>query len=159
MATRHNQTPKKRVWEKAFLAALRDSGNVRLACQAAKVARPTVYEYRQADPGFATAWNEALDEACDLLEAEARRRGLEGVDKPVFHQGEEVGVVRNYSDTLLIFLLKGARPWKYRDHVSHEVIGQGGGPIRIRAEELSDDQLAAIATAGGRASITPPPGS
>ena len=44
---------------------------------------------------------------CDALEAEARRRAVEGVRKPVFYQGVICGWVGEYSDTLLIFLLKG----------------------------------------------------
>jgi hypothetical protein len=38
-------------------------------------------------------------------------------------------VVREYSDTLLIFLLKGARPQKYRDNVRQEVSGPNGAPL------------------------------
>jgi hypothetical protein len=40
-----------------------------------------------------------------------------------------VGVVQEYSDTLLIFLLKGARPQKYRDNVRQEVTGSNGTPL------------------------------
>jgi hypothetical protein len=48
------------------------------------------------------------------LEDEAVRRAYEGVERPVFQGGKQVGVVREYSDTLLIFLLKALRPEKYR---------------------------------------------
>lgn len=92
-----------------------------------------VYEQRRADELFAAAWDDALDQASDLLEKEARRRAHDGWDEPVFgslgnNQGSgEIGTVRKYSDTLLIFLLKGARPEKYRDR--HEVTGKDGAPL------------------------------
>lgn len=120
-----NRTSKKAPrWVKAFLSVLRDTGNVRAACQDVGIARSTVYEYRAADPGFAAAWDEALQDAADLLEQEARRRAYEGVEKPVFGslgQGQgsgEIGRVREYSDTLMIFLLKGARPEVYRERAN-----------------------------------------
>lgn len=59
----------------------------------------------------------ALDIGADSLEDEAVRRARDGYDKPVYQQGQCVGQVRKYSDTLMVFLLKGARPKKYRDNV------------------------------------------
>lgn len=128
----HNQTAKKHPprWQKAFLTALEESGNVRLACAAAQVSRGTVYQRRSDDVAFAAAWESALEEAADLLEAEARRRAHDGWDEPVFGsqgagQGSgQIGTVRKYSDTLLIFLLKGARPEKYRERSDVKVSGE-----------------------------------
>ncbi|MDP2936788.1 MAG: hypothetical protein Q8O86_09895 [Dehalococcoidia bacterium] len=48
-----------------------------------------------------------------------------GTEKPVFQGGQQVGVVREYSDVLLIFLLKGARPEKYRDNLKADVNHSG----------------------------------
>jgi hypothetical protein len=128
-------TPKKRA---AFLAELARTGNVTLAAQEAKVHRTHVYQWRESDPDFAVAWDAALDQAADLLEEEARRRAYEGVPRLKFNRGKPIMVpvvgadgltVRDkdgnvemvpyieheYSDTLLIFLLKGIRPEKYRE--------------------------------------------
>ncbi len=53
----------------------------------------------------------AKEEVADLLEAEAWRRAVEGVEKPVgWYKGKPGGYVREYSDTLLIFPLRGLRP-------------------------------------------------
>ncbi len=35
--------------------------------------------------------------------------------EPVFYKGKAIAAVRKFSDTLLIFMLKGAKPEKYRD--------------------------------------------
>lgn len=60
---------------------------------------------------------EALDVGAGALEDEAVRRAYVGVEEPLFYQGKQCGTVRKYSDTLLIFLLKGAKPAKYRERV------------------------------------------
>jgi hypothetical protein len=117
-----------------FLQVLRDTGgNVSRACMAIGQNRRRVYEWREKDPVFAQAWDEAVDSGTDELEEEARRRAFSGVDEPVFYQGEQCGEVRKYSDTLLIFLLKGRRPDKYRENVRTELTGKGGGPIETAA--------------------------
>lgn len=105
----------------AFLGVLRRSGNATLAAQAAGVGRQHAYVWRDRHPDFAAEWDAAIDEAKDLMEAEAWRRAMQGVtrEKPHYYLGEEVGreIIREYSDTMLIFLLKAARPDKYRDRL------------------------------------------
>jgi hypothetical protein len=103
-------------WHEPFLAALTRTGNVRLACRATGVPRATAYSHRSDSKAFTARWDEAIDDATDTLEAEARRRALKGALRPVYHKGKRVGVIREYSDTLLIFLLKANRPEKYRDN-------------------------------------------
>ncbi|HEY1188573.1 MAG TPA: hypothetical protein VGE74_13050 [Gemmata sp.] len=106
-------TPKKD-WRVTFLEALADTGSVVRAARAAKVHRSTAYDHRETDTGFRDAWKEAERISVENMEAEARRRAVEGTLKPVFQGGKKVGEVREYSDTLLIFLLKAHDP-KYRD--------------------------------------------
>lgn len=87
----------KRHWQRAFLAALENTGSVTAAAEAAKIGRITAYDTRRADPVFAVAWDQALDIAADTLEDEARKRAFAR------------------SDVLLMFLLKGIRPQKWRE--------------------------------------------
>ena len=87
------------------------------AAEAAKITRRTHYKWLEKDSGYATAFGQAKEEASDHLESEARRRAVDGVEEKIYHKGEVVGTKLNYSDTLLIFLLKGALPHKYRDRV------------------------------------------
>ena len=104
-----------------FLDELAETGNVTHSCRVAAIPYNTAYKWRREIQEFAEAWDDALEMAADKLEKEAMRRAYEGVDKPVFQNGRQVGVIRQYSDTLLIFLLKGCRPEKYRElhHVKH----------------------------------------
>lgn len=102
--------PKKR----AFLSALSTCGNISEAARIAEVDRTSHYEWLKTDEVYKAAAEDAIETACDLLEQEARRRAVEGVEEPIIRDGAVVGTVRRYSDTLLIFLLNGARPKKYR---------------------------------------------
>lgn len=117
--------------ETAFLEALADTCNVREACRAADIARNSAYLWRNDDAEFARKWATALQIGAEALEDEAVRRAKDGVDEPVFHKGAVCGLVRKYSDTLLIFLLKGARPEKYSERVKAEHSGPDGAPIPI----------------------------
>lgn len=98
-----------------FLEVLAETGNVSVAARKAKVSRSHAYARRVTEPEFATEWDQAVEAATDLLEAEARKRALEGVETPHFHQGKMAGVVTRYSDALLMFLLKARRPEIFRD--------------------------------------------
>lgn len=99
----------------AFLDALAETGNVSAAARTAGVSRSHAYTLKAADPDFAAEWTDSLEAAVDALEAEARRRALDGVETPHFHQGRVCGTVRKYSDTLLMFLLRAHRPERYRE--------------------------------------------
>ncbi len=112
MANRTSRTPKKRA---DFLEALSECGNIKKSAKKTKISRDTVYRWRREDEEFAKAWDEALELGIDALEDEAMRRAVDGYLKPVFHGGKKVGSVREYSDTLLIFLLKGRRPERYAE--------------------------------------------
>ncbi len=134
------RTPKKR---EAFIDALAKTGNVSDAAELAGIGRRSAYDWRRDDLSFAAEWDDAIDQAADRMEREAFRRAVEGTDKPVFGslgQGMgsgEVGRVKEYSDTLLIFLLKAARPEKYRERA--EVRHTGLTPeqaAQMTAEEL-----------------------
>lgn len=102
------------------LDALRSGSSVSEAAKAAGVARETLWKWRQRDEEFAVAYHDAAEEGTDRCEDEALRRAVDGWDEPVWHQGVQVGVVRKYDSTLLIFLLKARRPDKYRDNVKVE---------------------------------------
>jgi hypothetical protein len=64
-----------------------------------------MYEHRKTDESFARAWDDAVEAGADALEDEAVRRAKES------------------SDVLLIFLLKGRRPGKFKDRavLEHDI--------------------------------------
>lgn len=101
--------------KRAFLAAYAEVGTILHAAQIAKIERKSHYLWLE-DEEYVAAFQEARVAAAEKLEQEARRRAVEGTQKPVFQGGKQVGAVQEYSDTLLIFLMKGAMPEKYRDN-------------------------------------------
>ena len=109
-----------------FLTTLRDTCNVSASARAAKMGRRTVYDWRDADPEFAAAWDEAEEEAVDDLEKVARDRAIDG------------------SDRMMEILLKAHRPEKYVERMRSEISGPGGSPIAIDMSGLTPDQLAAL---------------
>jgi hypothetical protein len=128
--------------QKIFLEALSSGLSVTAAVQAATpLSKMTVYRWRKSDPAFEAAWAEALEEGTDKLEDEAHRRAFEGVERPVYQGGVQVGSYREYSDRLMEFLLKGRRPYKYRERtaIEHSV----GAPMEKR-ESFVDEILQKI---------------
>ncbi len=127
----------------AMLTALAKTGNVTSAAKAAKIDRDTHYEWLKTDADYAIAVDAAMEQAADLLEAEARRRAETGVLEPVYQSGEKVGTIRRYSDTLLIFLLKGARPEKYRERAEVKTVHSGHVGVRhgVDLSALSEGDL------------------
>lgn len=118
-----------------FLAQLRRCGVVALAADAAGISRSQAYRTREGSAAFREAWDTALEDATDGLEAEARRRALEGWDRPVFYQGQCVGAVREYSDPLLMFLLKAHRPDRFRERVP----SADDQPVTVKILRFSED--------------------
>jgi hypothetical protein len=140
-------------------------GNVRAACAAVATTQDTVYKLRKKSKSFAERWATAVDAAADRLEAEAWRRAHDGTLEPVFYKGEECGTIRKYSDVLLIFLLKGMRPDKYRERYQSTLVGDKASPVAVRMEvelkSLSDEELlkksaeAELVLSGSETSETP----
>ena len=113
-----------------------------------EVSMVSLSSWRAHDPDFAEAWAEAVAIGSEVLEAEAHRRAVEGVDKPVTFQGDITATYKEYSDPLLVFLLKGAKPDKY-NRQALQISGPGGIPIQIQrverviidpAQQLEDDE-------------------
>jgi hypothetical protein len=131
-------TAKKR---KAFIEVLSKGGSVTKGAEAIRVSRQALYLTKSKNKEFSAEWDSAIESGTDLLEDEAIRRGRQGTLKPVYYQGKRCGLVREYSDTLLIFTLKARRPEKFRDSATPN----GGGEGKL------DELLAAIEASGGKA--------
>jgi hypothetical protein len=61
-------------WRGAFIKALSANANISAAARAAEVDRAYCYRCREADPGFAAEWDEALVVAVEGLEERAWAR-------------------------------------------------------------------------------------
>lgn len=138
----------------AFLKVLEETGCVKYACKLSKLPRQTAYDRRATDSAFAAMWDAALEKGTDALEDEAIRRASLGTERPVYQGGKKVGTVQEFSDTLLIFMLKARRPEKFKDRHQHDIAGN------LAVTQLTDEQLnARIAELAGKAGIGMAPGT
>lgn len=115
-------------WEAKFLSALEETANVAESARLTGIGRATAYRERKENPDFAAKWDTALQLGMDSLIDEAVRRARDGTTKPVYQGGKLVGYVQEYSDTLMIFLLKAHDPARFRDNVD---ITSGGKPLKL----------------------------
>ena len=117
----------------AFLTALVICGGNKVkAARAARISRTLHYRWHRDDANYRGLFADAELQAAEILEDEARRRAHKGLREPVFWQGEICGYKQVYSDSLMQFLLRGAKPEKYRER--HTVTGKDGGPIEGKIE-------------------------
>src|SRR5262245_21715267 len=110
-------------WTPTFLGALEEGLHVRDAAQLANVHFSVVYRRRKGDEAFRNAWAESEELGTQFFEAEAGRRAYHGTLKPVYYKGEVCGDIREYSDQLLMFLLRARLPDFYRDNARYEHVG------------------------------------
>lgn len=97
----------------AFLRVFAETCNVSEACRAANIGRTAAYAWRDDDPDFAAAWDEAEQVAADSLEKVAWDRAKSG-----------------QSDRMLEILLKAHRP-RYREKQAVEVSGPDGSALSL----------------------------
>ena len=123
-----------------------------LACEVAKVGRSSHYRWLEKDPEYRAAFDLAKEDATDVLEAEAHRRAVEGVEEQVgWYRGVAGGTVRRYSDVLLIFLLKSLRPERYRERLDVR-----GVLAHLDVSLLPDELVARLAAGENPISVLAP---
>src|SRR4051812_3676890 len=92
-------------WKAVFLAELEKTGVIGAACSAAGVSPQAVHYAKNHDKRFLESYLLATEWANEALEDEALKRAKEGVLKPVYYRGTQIGEIRQYNDNLLMFLL------------------------------------------------------
>ncbi len=99
----------------AFVVALAETGIVEEACRRVGMSRTSADNLRRRPCGvhFRRAWQAAADYALHRVEENAHRRGRDGVARPIFHKGEQVGEYRHFDERLTMFLPRSYRPERY----------------------------------------------
>ncbi|KGB52210.1 hypothetical protein [Sphingopyxis sp. LC363] len=94
--------------QRAFIAALADTGSVRRAAAMVNMAQTNCYTLRRADgaESFRRAWEAALDFGVARLKDIAFERAIDGYLVPVFVAGKLMGFRRKHNDALLMFCLR-----------------------------------------------------
>jgi hypothetical protein len=125
--------------QRRFLAAFAACGSVVRASRWAKTRRQTHYFWLATDPSYPARFRQAEMQAARTLEDEAVRRAHEGLRKPVWYKGKIVGYETEYSDTLLLAVLRANNPDKFRDRIEQVNIQD------IEIDKLSPEVLDKIA--------------
>jgi hypothetical protein len=121
-------------WRERFLEALAEEPNVTRAAKLAKSDKRHMYRRRERDPEFAREWDEALSKAWDRLEGECYKRATDGWEEPVFYQGEQVGTVKRFSDTMAALLLRAHRPEVYKPESAVNINAQVEGKLYVAVD-------------------------
>lgn len=152
---------KRAKWRTRFLGLLSQCGNITKSIQRAPgCSREKVKKELESNPEFAQHFEMAMEMAMERFEAEADRRGIEGVDKPVFYKGKQCGTIKEYSDILLIFRMKALAPQKYRDNPKPSDINVNINlkrDIDSTKKMLSDPEAFRLADELSRRLALPPP--
>ena len=126
----HLTAAEKRTAQDIFLREFAQSANLTAACRQAGIHHDTFYRWTEHDETFSFRYKQAEAEANDVVRAAIFRRAVVGVDKPLHYQGrvvlDERGqrlTVKEYSDTLLIFLAKARMP-EFRERQQVDISGQ-----------------------------------
>ena len=106
------------------MAAYATVGRVDKACKIAGMSRETHYQKLRNEEAYRAAFAEADHRFRDVIEAELVRRAIECE-----------------SDTLLMFIARGAMPDKYRDRASVDVSGTINLADRLK---VADQRLTAM---------------
>lgn len=135
-AVRHTQRTRARV-----IAEFRRTGRVDLACASAGCDRTSHYLWLKEHADYRAEFEAAREQVAGLLEDEAVRRAYHGTMKPVAVAGK-VTVVTEFSDQLLMFLLKCRNRPVFGERWTGELTGKNGAPLlplSVVDQLLSDD--------------------
>lgn len=124
-----------------FLRAYARHGVISDGTLAAGITYRTFYRWQKDDEVFNEDCKTALAMANDLMEREARRRAIDGFERPIIYQGEVTGEYTDYSDSLLTTLMKGNKPEKYKERT--QLSGSVGRPMTLD-EETKEDVVSSI---------------
>jgi hypothetical protein len=101
--------------QEAFLKALAGCGCVAHAARSVGMSRQSAHDLynHPAAAVFRRCWDAALDCSISLVEDGMWSRAINGVARPIFYQGEQVGEWRYHDERLAMFLLRFRRPHRF----------------------------------------------
>lgn len=139
----------------AFLVAYMEAGSIRGAAGAVGIHESNHYHWTGHSETYKECFQQCKRRAAESLVDECRRRamGWDEVKTVVDKNGNEHQITeRRYSDTLLIFLMKGLIPETFGDRLTQQISGNvasqvqlylpdnGRGPNSIRNIEAEEDE-------------------
>jgi hypothetical protein len=101
--------------QQGFIEALAECGCVNEACARVGISATAAYALRRRidAQSFRLAWDAALDYAVRRLSDAMFSRAINGVARPVYYQGEQIGERRYYDERAAMFILRYRDPTRY----------------------------------------------
>jgi hypothetical protein len=98
-----------------FIEVLAATSCVEEACRRVGMSDTSAYTLRRRPCGaaFRHAWDAAMDCGAHRCEQAAWNRSTNGVPRPIFYKGEQVGEYRHFDERLTMFLLRSRRPERF----------------------------------------------
>lgn len=132
-----------------FLAEFKSTKDVIKAYNIDGLSRARAMEWKSRHRFFSDLWDQINEERFDAAERALFERSVNGVEEPIFANGQVVGAKTKYSDDLLKFLLAGNRATIYRkaeekvrQQIDVEMKVKGGlGVEGLNLKKLSDAEL------------------
>jgi len=140
--SRHREDGWTREKQVAFLQALEAGGVVSYAARAVGMCRQSVYRLRRRaeaagaeGAAFLAAWEQARLSGLEQIEDSAVLRAVEGVARPVYWNGEQVGERRHFDERLTMFLLRHGLPARYGERPDELAPARGTQPYQPIADD------------------------
>ncbi|WP_267394908.1 MULTISPECIES: hypothetical protein [unclassified Sphingomonas] len=139
--------------QRAFIAALADTGSVRTAANMVNMSPESAYALRRhpAAASLRAAWQAAQGMGVLRIKDEAFERALNGQLVPVFCAGKLMGYRRKKNDRLLMFILRhyGATPEQPRHTIRHITARASAAAIATTGDDAATPLQPLATTTGG----------
>ena len=100
----------------------------------------TIKDFRKVSPAFNMLAQDAKQTFNESLEREMYRRAVEGVEEPVFYQGQKLEhKITRYSDRLMEVSVRGNIPEKYKENYLDPHAGSSTGVMVVPLASSPDE--------------------
>lgn len=140
-------------WVPGFLKAYARTGNISQAAYVAGVARQTVLNWREKDPDFAEAAEDAFEWHKAQFDDEARRRAMEGDDIVVWDKARGEWVEIKQKNPLYFFFYGKKINPEYRDNYKAEDRDGAQAAIQVLVNVLEEGKRLGSASPPGKPAL------
>jgi hypothetical protein len=142
-------------WIPRFIQAYARTGAIPQSAEFAGVSRGTIYNWRDRDPDFAEAMDDAYEWFTGELETSVLRSAFEGDDVVTWDKGKNDWVtIKRKSEILRMFVLKRHKP-EYRENYKAEDKDGAQAAIQVLVNVLEEGKRLGVAATTGQPPALP----
>jgi hypothetical protein len=137
-----------------FLKKLAKTGAINRSRRTFSLGRNTLRALRR-NPEIEARICDALETFREKCEKSIDKRAFEGVDEPIYFEGEVVGHKKKYSDALAMFRLRGLAPETYSEKHQHVHEGEVQHTVKVYIPQNQRDPQLTSSVPGPAAADLP----